>query len=93
MPTAKKKAVKKLDPKKLFVVMTVSRETIADNLNMALQVDGREDVSEFSASDPRLTDKVCQDFADSLYDAYTNAADDQMDEAEHEMYIEALDQF
>lgn len=86
------KKSKKLDPHKLFTVMTVDRATIADSLNMAIQINGSE-VPEFEQDDPRLTDKVCQGIANSLYDAYTNAADDAMDEAEHEMYIEAIDQF
>lgn len=87
-----KKSSKKLDPKKLFTVMTVDRETIAESLNSAIEVTGSE-VPEFAPDDPRLTDEVCQNFADSLYDAYCEVADDEMNEADHQMYIDALDQF
>jgi hypothetical protein len=93
MPTAKKKPAKKLDAKKLFVIMTVSRESIAEMLNCALEdTDGSMDhVNHFSEDDPRLTDEVCQDIANTLYDAMCNV--DENDRAEHEVYSSALEQF
>ncbi len=91
MPTAKKKASKKLDPKKLFVVITISRESIAEMLNCALEDREDDDFEHFEDDDKRLTDKVCQDIADTLYDAYCNV--DDMDTAEIEVYRSALDQF
>lgn len=90
MPTAKKRT--KHDPKKLFTVITVSRSDIASQLNAAIAMTGT-DIAEFEDNDPRLTDKVCQDLADKLYDAYCNGADDAMDEAEHVMYVDSLEQF
>lgn len=93
MPTAKKRIAKKLDPKKLFVIMTVDRETIAEMLNAALEnTDGSMDhVNHFSEDDPRLTDEVCQDIANSLYDAIGNV--DENDYAERDVYASALEQF
>lgn len=92
---AKATKSKKLDPKKLFVIMTVSRATVAEMLNNALEdTEGEMDhVIHFSEDDPRLTDKVCQDIADTLYDALTNCDDDRTAQAEYNVYCSALDQF
>ncbi len=78
MPTAKKKA-KRLDPEQLFVIQSTSRASIAESLNLALEdEEGVDHVMHFQPDDPRLTDKVCQEFADTLYDA---ASDTAMDDA------------
>jgi len=78
------------DPKKLFVICAYSREAIAEELNAAIEVTGSE-VPEFSADDPRLTDKVCQDYVNNVYDAWTNI--DETTDAEHQVTIETLEQF
>jgi len=93
MSTVKKRTAKKHDPKQLFTIMTVDRETIADMLNSAAEVTGKELEEEFTPTDPRLTDKVCQDIADTLYDAYTNNADEELDAAEKDVYIDYLENF
>lgn len=78
---AKKKSPKKLDKNQLFVVQTVSRQFIADALNNALEdEDGVDEVDHFSPDDPRLTDKICQEFADTLYE---EASDNLLEEQEH----------
>ncbi len=67
---------KKLDPKKLFVVSTVSRETIAESLNDALDHIG-SDVARYSPDDLRLTDQTCQDIADALYSVSADSTDEE----------------
>ncbi len=51
-----------LDPKKLFVVSAVTREGIAADLNDYLQ--NCEDERRVTDDDDRLTDEVCQYYAD-----------------------------
>lgn len=88
MPTAKKRTARKLDPSKRFVIQTVSREDIADMLNEAIEASGTSSVAEFADDDARLTDEVCQDIANSLYDA--SEVDDAV---EQDVYASALEQF
>lgn len=66
-----KKAANKHDPEQRFVVTSLSRSNIADMLNNVIdELEGDEDVPKrFTADDARLTDKLCQEFADDVFDA------------------------
>jgi hypothetical protein len=90
MPNAKKRASKMHDPKQLFILCQYSRESIAEELNTAIEATGSE-VEEFTPDDLRLTDEVCQAYVDSVYDAWTNV--DETAEAEQQVTIDALEQF
>lgn len=59
----------KLDPKQIFTISTISRKDIAEMLNNAIDAAGASDVDRFSKGDPRLTDGVCREIADLIYDA------------------------
>lgn len=90
MPTAKKRASKMHDPKQLFVLVQYSRQAIANELNEAIENEEKE-IEPFAPDDPRLTNKVCQDYVDAVYDAWMNI--DEMSDVEHQVTIEALEQF
>jgi hypothetical protein len=70
----------KHDPKQLFVITTISRKDIAEMLNNSIDAAGATDVDRFKRDDPRLTDKVCREVANLIYDA-DSAHDDGMAEA------------
>jgi hypothetical protein len=88
---AKKRTSKKLDPKQLFVVVTYSRGSIAEELNMALETIGDDTTKEFTHDDPRLTDKVCKAYVNAVYDSWANI--DEVDDAAHQVSIKTLEQF
>lgn len=53
-----------MDQDKLFVISTIDRAGIAEELNVY-----REDPdNQISANDPRLTDEFCQKIADKLHE-------------------------
>lgn len=94
MPTAKKKAAKKLDANKLFTINTISRAGIAELLNAALEdEDDVDHVMHFSDDDPRLTDKVCQEFANMLYDNVTETVINETEECDHNSAREFVHRF
>lgn len=70
----------KLNPKQLFVISTISRADIAEMLNNAIDAAGATDVDAFRKADPRLTDEVCKEIANLIYDA-DSAHDEGMSEA------------
>lgn len=90
---AKKAA--KLDPKKLFVITAISRASIAESLNNAVEEAWEDgvDVEAFADDDPRLTDKVCQDFADDLYDGVSDTVMDENGMQEIELSREYVHKF
>jgi hypothetical protein len=85
---AKKKAAK-LDPKALFVIQTIARADIAENLNKSLEslelTDEELDKLYFAKDDPRLTDKVCRQIANELYEACQDT--DEVDEIVFTQYV------
>lgn len=78
----------KLDPKQLFVISQISRADIAKMLNDSIDAAGASDVDRFKRDDPRLTDEVCKEIADLVYDA-----DCQNDEGMAEATMAAADSF
>lgn len=70
----------KHDPKQLFTISTISRKDIAEMLNTSIDAAGATDVDTFKKDDPRLTDEVCREIADLIYDA-DGAHDEGMSEA------------
>lgn len=61
-PGVKKAKPRKLDPNQEFVVMRITREDVAGTLNDLIE-SGIIDEPEFADDDPRLTDEVCEAFA------------------------------
>lgn len=49
------------DPKQLFIVSTISREGIAEELSTVM------DDGAIAPDDPRLTDAFCEEYAAGLY--------------------------
>ena len=88
MALKKANAVKKLNPKQLFVVSQIPRADIAKMLNDSIDAAGATDVDRFKQDDPRLTDKECKYFATLVYDA-----DCQNDEGMAEANMAAADTF
>jgi hypothetical protein len=78
------------NPKQSFSLVSYSREAIASELNLAIEVT-ESDVSPFAPNDPRLTDQVCQGYVEAVYDAWTNI--DELMDVEHQVTIDALEQF
>ena len=97
---------KRLNPNKLFVVSAISRKSIAKELNSHIEyrlsdlpanvrklVKG--DFKFFTLTDPRLTDKVCQEYADALNDATdigSEHAEDWIDECVSTMHEAVLEE-
>ena len=52
------------DPKQLFVVSAITRESIAEDLNVILEVSDVDD--RLLPDDDRLTDEVCREYAKEL---------------------------
>ncbi len=75
----------KHDPKELFTISTISRKGIAELLNNAIDAAGAIDVDRFRTNDPRLTDKVCREIADLLYDAASQ--EDEVDQLVADQFI------
>jgi hypothetical protein len=71
--------MKKLDPKQLFIISAISRKDIAEMLNDSAFRSGRVDVDRFTRHDTRLTDAVCREVADLIYDAECQADDRTLD--------------
>jgi len=62
-----------MDSNQLFVVSTVSRETIAEKLTV-------------EPTDPRLTDEFCQRVANGLHKIECRFGSESQDEAEVELF-------
>lgn len=73
-------AMGKLNPKQLFTISAISRRDIAEMLNSSIDAAGATDVDSFKKDDPRLTDEVCKEIANLIYDA-DGAHDEGMSEA------------
>lgn len=59
-----KKNTKKLDPNQEFIVASITREEIANNLNCRLTMSTDNTVDDIiKGDDPRLTNKLCQSYA------------------------------
>lgn len=84
MPTKKKK----LDPKQVFVVQSVTREEIAERFNEIRKNENWRKYRRFTASDSRLTDKVCKDFTDAIACASTDL--DEIVDREYQYQKEVL---
>lgn len=87
------KQTKRLDPKQSFVVQSMTREDIANTINDILSggIDDHpslEGVKEFTADDPRLTDEVCQRFADGTNDAICE--EDGVVDREYEIHTDIV---
>ncbi len=89
MPTAKK-ASKKLDPNKVFTIMVTTRATIAEDLNAHIDAFAKE-IKPFTPDDPRLTDEMCQNIAENLYEGYGEV--DENDYVQQAVYGSVLEQF
>jgi hypothetical protein len=66
-------ATSKNHPNKVFVVHSITRAGIAQDLNDALEVAPSVGCPPFAPNDERLTDAVCEDIARALNDAYTGS--------------------
>jgi hypothetical protein len=81
------------NPHQLFVVATVSRAMIAENLNdVIVSSEMYSNIEPFEDDDERLTDEVCQTIADQLYDLAA-ATSDMNEEDEREIYAQSLEVF
>ena len=76
-----KKTTLKHDPKEEFVVTSMTRAHIADDLNSAIDQEKIDDPKfsfpKFTENDRRLTKKFCQDYADTIYDARNQDSDSE----------------
>lgn len=90
MPTAKKPT--RFDPDQLFQVRTISRRCVAEALNAAIEEENLK-VKSFADDDARLTDKVCQDFADALFDGESDSCLDNQSYVEAENALELARKF
>ncbi len=61
---------KKLDPKQVFVILSTSREEIADDVNALIENEGW-DIPKLTHDDPRLDDEFCQDFANQTAETFS----------------------
>ena len=70
-----------LNPHEKFVIVSISREDIADMMNDRIQTK-RFNVPKFSADDDRLTSQVCGNIATSFADIYSDdlSEEDRADE-------------
>ena len=71
--------MRKLDPKQLFVISAITRKGVAEMLNDSIEASGAKDVDRFTRHDPRLTDDLCREVADLIYDAECQADDRTLD--------------
>ncbi len=90
MPAKKKTVTKKLDPNKVFTIMVTTRQAIAEELNAHIDAFGKE-VEPFTPDDPRLTDELCQNIADNLYEGYGDV--DENTYVDQAVYGSVLEQF
>lgn len=82
------------DPSKLFAVVTVSRMSIADQLNSAItELEDPAAIAPFTDDDSRLTDEVCQAIADSLWEVNASLPVELSCELEGEVYATALERW
>jgi hypothetical protein len=83
----------KHDPKKTFVIWSITRADIAASLNEANEDyngEPKHDFKPFTEDDERLTNVICQEIADSLNDGVVCQLDDIPDK-EHEVFEGVLE--
>lgn len=69
-----------LDPNQLFVISAISREGIAEDLNDYVLAHGVITEPPLAEGDPRLTDEICNEYAELLGNINCEHEDDE-DEA------------
>lgn len=77
----------KFDPQQVFVVNSITRAEVAEEFNNIIECRNLE-MTDFSADDLRLSDKVCQRFADRLFEAWSEA--DDVVEIAFELHLDLL---
>lgn len=93
MPKAKKRTNKRAN--EVFIVMSVTRESIARSLNKIIDDEignGVGEIARFSHDDKRLTKDACQLFADAIADATHDAIckADEIVDVEYEIQRDLL---
>lgn len=77
------------DPKKLFVINAIDRKGVAEELNDYLEDHGQKRV--VADDDDRLTDEICQRYADSLASIDEDESEDVRDEIAASFCYDILD--
>lgn len=73
----------KINPKQLFTTNTVSREQIAEDLNITLEAD--DALSRLAPDDERLTDEICRTYAEGIGNIDTDMPNDAQEDEEAEL--------
>ncbi len=77
-----------LNPEQLFIVSTVSRQDLCDEINHCL--DEGDYLEPMPPEDDRLTDELCQKYADGLHKISINHAYDRCERAQDEAQLELV---
>lgn len=78
------------DPEKLFIVESLSRKGICEELNDYLAAYTDSDEHNLDPTDPRLTDEFCQTYADFVSNLDPDWNENAQEEALDQMRFEAL---
>ena len=79
----------KINPKQLFTTNTVSREQIAEDLNITLEAASYQAQSivddRLAPDDERLTDEICRTYAEGIGNIDTDMPNDAQEDEEAEL--------
>lgn len=84
------KTVSKLDPKEVFIISSMTRAKIAEELNGTIENENLE-IPKFTENDPRLTSELCQDLMYGLEDSRDQI--DEITETDYEVWRNAVEDF
>jgi hypothetical protein len=85
----KTKKAKKLNPKQVFIVRSVTRAEVAETFNDIIECNALK-LTNFTDTDPRLTDEVCERVADGTDSAICEV--DEVVDREFEIHCDILDE-